>query len=111
MTRRRGGGEDGEKSPEELAHQIIYGAVDYAASLEFRPHRDFLLSQHILTPREEGPPNGGLEFGKDGMPLYVSGPHDDMGRIVKHLEAKLGKDGFHYILVTGPLGMDGDFEH
>lgn len=85
----------------ELAHQIIYGAVEYAANLGFRPHKGFLLSRHMLNKRETVPPNNELEFGRDGKPLYFSGPRDSPGRILKHLEARLGKEGFHYIVATG----------
>lgn len=96
--------------PAELAHQIIYGAVEYAASLDLRPHKDFQLSRHVLEKRETIPPNDELEFGKDGKPLYVSGPNDPAGRIMKHLEMKLGKDGFRYICELNSLSRDGSFE-
>lgn len=81
----------------EIAHQIIYGAVDYAADLGLNAHKDFLLSRNVLEKREDVPPNDDLEFGKNGKPLYVSGAHDHAGRILKRLESKLGKDGFNFI--------------
>lgn len=96
--------------PAELAHQIIYGAVEYAANLGLRPHKDFHLSSHILEERDTIAPNDELEFGKDGKPLYVSGPYDSPGQILKHLEAKLGEGGFHYIIMGDSFGQDEGFE-
>lgn len=86
----------------ELAHQIIYGALDYAAGLGFRPQKDFAMSRWVLDPRETIPPNDELEFGKDGMPLFVSGPHDNVAAIMAHLEKRVGKGNFHF-LVGGPV--------
>jgi len=89
--------------PFELAHQIIYGAIDYAAELGFRPHTDFSLAKHVLEDREAIPPNRDIEFGKDGKPLFVSGPHDNVKRIMAQLDKKLGKDGY-YFLIGGAVG-------
>lgn len=96
--------------PVELAHQIIYGAVEYAANLDLRPHKDFQLSRHILETRDAIAPNDELEFGKDGKPMYVSGPRDSSGRILKHLKAKLGEDGFDYIVEADSLSQDESLE-
>jgi len=37
--------------PVDLAHQIIYGAIDYASELGFKPQKDFKLSRYILEER------------------------------------------------------------
>jgi hypothetical protein len=89
----------------EYAHQVIYGAIDYAESLGFRPHRDFALSRFVLEERETIPPNAELKFGKDGKPFYISGPNDDYEAILDHLEKRVGRDDFHFI-VGGPAGED-----
>ncbi len=103
-------GNEATACPAELAHQIIYGAVEYAANLGLRPHKDFHLSKHILEERDTIAPNDELEFGKDGKPLYFSDPHDPAGRILKHLRAKLGEDGFDLIVETSTLAQDEGFE-
>lgn len=87
-----------KKCSSELAHQVIYGAIDYAAGLDLKPHKDFSLSRHVLEAPEEIPPNPGIEFGKDGKPLYFAGPRDNFSRIINHLENTLGPDGFHFIV-------------
>lgn len=93
---------DAEPCSLELAHQIIYGSVDYARDLGFRPHPDFRRTQHILGPPDAFPRSEDIEFGKEGKPLYVSGPDDNPTRIMKHLEKRLGPDGFHY-MIGGPV--------
>ena len=37
----------------ELAHQMIYAAIEYAAQFGFTPQKDFALSQYMLAPRGE----------------------------------------------------------
>lgn len=93
----------------ELAHQIICGALDYAANLDLQPHRDFRLSRHVLDAPETISHSDDIEFGKDGKPLYVSGPHDQVSKILKHLETKLGPEGFHFI-VGGPPEFTDEYE-
>ena len=84
--------------PAELAHQIVYGALDYAAGLGFRPHKDFAQSQWFLEPRENVPPNDTLEFGRNGKPFYVSGPDDNVARILAHLERKVGTGNYDLLV-------------
>ncbi|HNR30908.1 MAG TPA: hypothetical protein PKI11_08450 [Candidatus Hydrogenedentes bacterium] len=81
-----------------LAHEIVYGGLDYAKAIGFRPHKDFALAQLILEPREAITFDNGVEFGKDGKPFYCSGPNDNVDRIMNHLTKTLGPDNFHYIV-------------
>ena len=86
----------------ELFHQIIYGAIDYARQFGFEPHRDFELAQHILDPRDQIPPNPDLEFGHEGKPLYISGPDDNVQRILRTLEKHAGDGNYDY-MIGGPV--------
>jgi hypothetical protein len=88
--------------PVPLAHEIIYGAIDYAAGLGFRPHPDFKLSEHILEPREALREKTGVEFGKDGKPFFISGPDDDVGLILRKLRERVGDGNFHF-MIGGPV--------
>ncbi|HFE53302.1 MAG TPA: hypothetical protein ENK07_07650 [Bacteroidetes bacterium] len=84
--------------PWELAHQIIYGAIDFAAKYGFKPHRDFRRHViHVLEPREVVPPNPDLEFGKDGKPFYVADQYDDPVRIMRILEQTAGPGGYYFL--------------
>jgi hypothetical protein len=42
-----------------------------------------------------------LTFGQDGKPLYVSGPYDDVEKIVKQLEATAGHGNFDVVINIG----------
>jgi hypothetical protein len=85
-------------APIELARHLVLGAVEYARSLGFEPHADFERARdHLGTLSEPC----AIRFGKDGMPLYVQGPHDDPDRIMSTLERSKGRGNFGF-LVGGP---------
>lgn len=86
----------------DLAHQIIYGAIDFARELGFDPQRDFKLSRYILEEPSEKYSSDHLEFGKDGKPFYIAGPDDNAEHIIRKLSAKIGDGGFNF---TAPVGM------
>lgn len=88
-----------EQVSPDLALKVLVAARDYASSLGFAPHPDSkapLMLLHDADPARAGEsiPVGG----PDGKPLFVSGPDDDVPRVVSQLSARLGPDGFDYIL-------------
>jgi len=87
--------------PPALAHQIIYGGIAYARQFGFEPQRDFALSQHILDPHDSWETSEEVEFGRDGKPFYIAGPHDNPKLIVKKLEAMAGAGNYDYIVEVG----------
>ena len=97
-----------------LAHELIYGGIEYAAQFGFRPQRDFKLSQYILDPPEMHPRTGQVEFGKDGKPFFVSGPYDNVDAIIRQLRRTAGEGNFEFLIGLGdPLSEewdDDDFE-
>ena len=84
--------------PVDLAHQIIYGAIEYANNLGFKPHKDFDLSKYVLQLLSEFDGTVDVEFGRDGKPFFVSGPYDNAEMIIKQLSAKLGDGNFDYLI-------------
>jgi hypothetical protein len=91
-----------KKCPIELAHQIVYQAIDYAAQFGFKPQKDFKMSQYVLEERGtlEEPYN--LTFGKDGKPLFVSGPYDNSQAILAKLEKHAGPGNYDFLVSIGP---------
>lgn len=89
-----------------LAHEIIYGSIEYAAQFGFRPHRDFKLSQSILDPPDLHPRSGTVTFGKDGKPFFVAGPHDNVAAIMRRLAQAGGEGSYDYLVPFGPLSDD-----
>ena len=84
--------------PPDLLHQLVYGAIDYAASIGFEPHRDFELASCLLDPRETVPRNPGLRFGKEGKPFFISGPNDNVPRVLRILERNVGAGNFDFLI-------------
>jgi len=104
MDRRRLGGfiqqifsawdEPAVQVPLELGRQIVYGAIGYARELGFEPHPDFARAAGYL-----GTWVGECEltFGRDGKPMYISGPHDDGERIIRMLRRRLGDGNYDFV--------------
>jgi hypothetical protein len=92
-----------EKCSVELAHEIIYGALEYAEKLGFQPHPDFKrqMADQILDPADAHPRLDHVVFGKDGKPFYVSGPNDDDKKIsfvVDTLTRTCGEGNFNILI-------------
>lgn len=79
------------------AHNIIYGAIDYAEELGFNPHKDFSITEYLLDADLITEGINEIEFGKDGKPYYFAGPYDDSDRILGILEKNVGKGNFDFI--------------
>ena len=80
-----------------LAHDIIYGAVDYADEIGFKPHKDFTVTKHLLDPELITDGINEIEFGKDGKPFFISGPNDNVPLIIGILERNVGKGNYNYM--------------
>jgi hypothetical protein len=109
MDRRRLGGfiqqifsawdESAVQVPLELGRQIVYGAIGYARELGFEPHADFRRAAGYL-----GAWDGECEltFGRDGKPMYISGPDDDGERIIGKLRRGLGDGNYDFVhMISG----------
>ena len=86
-----------QECPIELAHQMIYQSIDYAAQFGFQPEKDFAYTQFLLAPRGELEEPYQLTFGKDGKPFFIAGPHDNAARILRQLEKTAGPGNYHYL--------------
>ena len=103
--------EGAEHAVPACAVKLIHGAVSYAESLGFQPHRDYSSVKIFFGSIDPTPCPKEFEFGKDGKPLYISGPNEtqeDSEKIIASLSGKLGPDGFHYLVRTeeGPKQED-----
>ncbi|MGH8901621.1 MAG: helix-turn-helix domain-containing protein [Egibacteraceae bacterium] len=82
-------------APMDLARHLVWGAVDYARALGFRPHPDFQRAAGHLGEWQE---TSAITFGENGRPLYVQGPHDDPNRVLRTLARSVGQDNFHFLV-------------
>jgi hypothetical protein len=81
-------------APLELARQVVFGAVDYARGMGFEPHPDFAKCAGHLGDWSGA---SDITFGRDGMPMYIQGPHDDTFAIMATLRKSVGDGNFHYL--------------
>ena len=90
--------------PYELAHNIIFSAVEFAEDYGFKPHRDFTsITCHFLEEDNDDIPLIEIECGKDGKPLYVNSGYETPARqreILAQLEKTAGEGNYHYLLRT-----------
>jgi hypothetical protein len=84
-----------------LAQSVVFHALDYAASLGFGPQADF--EPALFEPR----PAVLLDtpLAKPERPNYISGPDDDVPRILRQLAAASGPEG-HLFSSAGALPAD-----
>lgn len=87
-------------APIELARELVFGAEQYARALGFAPHRDFELARGHLGSWDG---HSAIRFGRDGVPYYTQGPHDDPGPILRTLDKAVGPGNYHYV-VEADLG-------
>jgi hypothetical protein len=102
--------------------KLVEGAVDYARNLGLEPHPDYLRVKSIFGDIDARDSQEKFEFGSEGKPLFMNGPHDGperCRRIISILEHSCGPGGFHVIMrLGGPTEMnaideddlDDDFE-
>ena len=82
----------------EQAQSIVYGAINYAAELGFKPHKDFQkTSTHLGS--WNGQPE--LTFGHNGKPYFIEGPYDNTAQILQTLRENVGEENFHYLMGLG----------
>jgi hypothetical protein len=90
-----------QKCDLELAQQMIYASIEYAAKFGFVPQKDFNQSQYLLTPRGELPEPYSITFGRQGKPFFVPGPNDNAEQVIKQLERTAGPGNFDYLMSFG----------
>jgi hypothetical protein len=86
------------EAPIELAREVVFGSVEYARGLGFDPHPDFAAAAGHLGSWT-GPST--ITFGKDGKPLYISGPYDDPHPVIRTLERAVGRGNFDFVTIAG----------
>ncbi len=86
---------------------LVEQSVEYARSLGLEPHSDYARCSVIFGDIDPEQASMEVEFGKDGKPFFVAGPHDGphkCKRIVETLRERCGDDGFHYVLPADIVG-------
>ncbi len=101
-------GAEAEECTPAFAQNLVYGAVEYAEDLGFKPHKDYDFTRYILDPADEIEYID-IEFGKNGKPFLVRGPFDDFERNIAILNRTVGEGNYHFMTHIGDM-EDGVFE-
>jgi len=91
-----------------LARKLVEAAVAYARDLGFSPHPDYHKAKLLFGTIDASECKEEFEFGKDGKPMFISGPHDSRQFcqfILNILTKRCGPDGFNYVLPLGGEDM------
>jgi hypothetical protein len=78
-----------------LAQNIIYGAIEYAEDLGFKPNKEFAVLQYLLDDLEELEYIE-VEFGYKGKPMYIPSPHDNVGLTLSILDKSVGEGNYYF---------------
>lgn len=78
----------------EDARSLILGGIAYARELGFEPNPRWEKSKPLVEPERPFVPK--FEFGKDGKPFYIEGPHDDVASIMNTLNDKVRQGDAHF---------------
>ena len=86
-----------EECSYEEAHNIVYGAVDFAEEIDIAPDNSFKLTKYILEEDTEDVPLIEYEFGKDGKHFLVATDQYNASKYLPKLKQAYGND-FKYIV-------------
>lgn len=87
------------------ARKLLHDLVRWAAAFGCQPPPEYVAAERLFGSIDPQSCGATFEFGKDGKPFYVSGPTESpatVRRRLNQLVARLGPDGFHFI-VEDPL--------
>jgi tetratricopeptide (TPR) repeat protein len=79
----------------ENARSIILGGIEYAQQYGFEPHKDWNRSSVVIEPDRSYVKE--FSFGKNGMPLYIQGPHDNVTKIMEKLNPFIKEGKAHFM--------------
>ena len=85
-------------------HNWIYGGIEYADELGFKPHKDFSFTKYLLALDNDDIELIEFEFGKDGKPFFIAGPFDNSRRIMETLRDSIGEGNFDFVAESDQFG-------
>ncbi|MDE5634475.1 MAG: DUF1186 family protein [Muribaculaceae bacterium] len=74
------------------AHNIIYGAIEFAEEAGLEPVPDFTLAEYVLEEDTDDVPLIEYNFGKEGKHFLVCGPEGREKKLIPELRRRLGED-------------------
>jgi len=84
--------------------KLVEGGVAYAHDLGFNPHVDYDAARQIFGDVQATDCPTHFEYGHDGKPFYISGPHETDTQVrntIEHLDRRLGTGKFDFLVLAG----------
>ncbi len=86
----------------DFASKMIQTAISYARGLGFEPHKDARKAMRLIG---EAHPENYLDDiptgGEDGKPFFISGPYDNVNKIMNTLNRTVGAGNYNIIMGGG----------
>jgi hypothetical protein len=102
-----------EISP-SMAANLVFGALDYAEQLGFRPEKDFAITKYIIDEDLITEDIEDIEFGQNGKPTFIQGPYDNVKTILATLNKNVGEGNYEYVMMLSENDefelLEGDFD-
>lgn len=83
----------------EEAHNMVYGAMEFALEAGIQPHKSFALTKYMLEEDDERIPIIDYPFGKDGKHFLVADTMQEASRYLPLLRKNLGEGNFDFSIV------------
>ena len=96
------------------ARKLVESAVAYAKKFGFQPHALYEKTAPLWNGVDAADCLTEFEFGKDGKPHFISGPHDSAEVIadsVSKLDQSVGEGNYEFTIDQGGGVDEGDLEH
>jgi hypothetical protein len=84
--------------------KIVKGAVEFAQSYGFAPHADYRHAAMLLEGIDPATCPQEFQFGRDGRPFYIQGPHESPAEIMAIVD-RIQLAGGNYSLVSSLAGL------
>jgi len=81
----------------DITAKIIQEGIAYAKSLGFSPHRDYAQAAPLLAGAKPEASRVKVPLGFKGKPFFVSGPYDNVRKIMAQLTRTVGVGNFDYL--------------
>ena len=92
------------------AHNMIYGAIEFAEDAGIKPHPDFALTQYFLQEDTDDIPLISYDYGKNGEYFFVADSTLELNRFLPTLEKNLGKGNFKCVVKVDSEPDDDEYD-
>lgn len=86
------------KTDLDLAAKVIQEGIAYADRLGFKPQRDYRDAAILLEGANPQACSTPIPLGMDGKPFFISGPYDNVPKIMAQLEKAVGPGNADFIV-------------